>query len=86
MAGSTDGSCITFKANHNYFRHHYCRSSLAVQGFLRLITKAKVCFVPLGQVGHTWYELYLLSVAFAPELAPLVTNRTGRADTCASTK
>eukprot|EP00973_Karenia_brevis_P029606 4084398-Karenia_brevis.AAC.1 len=38
--------------------------------------------MPIGQVGHTWLELYLVSLAFAPDVASLIANKKARAAKC----
>eukprot|EP00973_Karenia_brevis_P089378 12392253-Karenia_brevis.AAC.1 len=60
------GSPLSFKINPNYYNYHYNKSTPMGQGFLTLLRNTKVAPVPVGQVGVTWLELLLLSLAASP--------------------
>eukprot|EP00973_Karenia_brevis_P095355 12426934-Karenia_brevis.AAC.1 len=79
MPSDNDGKVIIFKANKIQYQKHKERASKPIQGFLGLLARTKVVQVPLGRTGHTWIEIFLLSVACAPNLHTLLYNKTAKA-------
>eukprot|EP00973_Karenia_brevis_P059619 8299594-Karenia_brevis.AAC.1 len=73
------GSVATLKAHGSFYRYHFKKASPGIQGFLQLLTHTKVVPVALGQVGHTWLELFLLSLMASPHPLANVVNRSATA-------
>eukprot|EP00973_Karenia_brevis_P083269 11546406-Karenia_brevis.AAC.1 len=82
IPAADDGKPFKFKACRNYYKHHYNKVDGVLKGFMAMLAKVPFTVVSIGQVGHTWLELYLLSLGFAPNLAELLYNRTARASRC----
>eukprot|EP00973_Karenia_brevis_P045182 6258094-Karenia_brevis.AAC.1 len=78
MPSNNDGRSIKFKADQQQFRLNKDQASPLVQGFMNLLAKNKVLTVPLGRTGHTWVEIFLFSLACAPNLPSLLHNTTAK--------
>eukprot|EP00973_Karenia_brevis_P056483 7856415-Karenia_brevis.AAC.1 len=83
LCAPMDGAkALDFKANAHFFAAHMRKAEPAVKGLLTLLTHCCVAPVPNGTPGHTWLELYLLSLAASPDPLARALNKTALQSTC----
>eukprot|EP00973_Karenia_brevis_P035870 4948900-Karenia_brevis.AAC.1 len=78
MPSGDDGRAIKFKANEKQYKQNKDQATPIVQGFLNLLARNKMLTVPIGRAGHTWVEIFLFSLACAPNLPRLLHNTTAK--------